>query len=160
MIHEIEELMQHWGEQHCHVGEAGGLGSPMATIMEYGGCAPRGTVGSRDLLVGAGAGMDHIASEVAAAVAELDRQSTKGKQLAQLARLRYLHQPAMSRREQMRLLDITEGADQTYRNWVKRLHQQVMLILTVRSGTTRGYTRRSGHQETNLTRATVLSKPG
>lgn len=71
MIQQIEELMQHWGEQHCHVGEAGGLGSPMATIMQYGGCAPRGTAGSRDLLVGAGAGMDHIACEVAAAVAEL-----------------------------------------------------------------------------------------
>ena len=104
--------------------------------------------------------MDHIACEVAAAVAELGRQSTKDQQLAKLAKLRYLHQPAMPRREQMRLLDITEGADQTYRNWVKRLHQQVMLILTVRSGTTRGYTRRSGSQATNLTRATVLGQSG
>jgi hypothetical protein len=36
----------------------------------------------------------------------------------------------------------------------------VMLILTVRSGTTRGYTRRSGSQATNLTRATVLGQAG
>ncbi|MNY76050.1 hypothetical protein D3C86_2155060 [compost metagenome] len=39
----------------------------------------------------------------------------------------------------MRLLDMAEGADRTYRNWVTRLHQQLLLILTVRSGTTRGY---------------------
>ena len=34
MIEEIEELMKHWGHQCCRVGDGGGLGSPMATIME------------------------------------------------------------------------------------------------------------------------------
>ncbi len=42
-------------------------------------------------------------------------------------------------REQMKAVGIAEGADRTYRNWVDRLHQQVLLILTIRSGSTRGY---------------------
>ena len=68
MIEEIEELMQHWGNQFNQVGDGGGLGSPMATIMEWGGSAPRGTPGSRDLMMASGGGMDHAAMEVAAAL--------------------------------------------------------------------------------------------
>jgi hypothetical protein len=37
------------------------------------------------------------------------------------------------------VVDIPEGADRTYRNWMHRLHQQVMLILVMRSGTVRGF---------------------
>lgn len=158
MIEEMEVLMQHWGTQHCQVGDGGGLGSPMATIMQYGGCAPRGTPGSRDLMMSAGGGMDHASSEVAAAVAQLERQSEKGAQLALLARNRYLAQPPMTVREQMRLLQLAEDADRTYRNWVHRLHQQVQLILTVRSATTRGLDRRSGALDTNLTRASTSKR--
>ncbi|MVW87845.1 hypothetical protein EI969_18170 [Pseudomonas sp. PB101] len=157
MIGEVEELMQHWGAQHGQVGDGGGLGSPMATIMQYGGCAPRGTPGSRDLMMSAG-GMDHASSEVAAAVAQLERQSKKGAQLALLARNRYLAQPPMTVREQLRLLQLAEDADRTYRNWVHRLHQQVLLILTLRSATTRGLDRRSGTVETNYTRASMSKR--
>jgi hypothetical protein len=158
MIEEMEALMQHWGAQHCQVGDGGGLGSPLATIMQYGGCAPRGTPGSRDLMMSAGGGMDHASTEVAAAVAQLERQSEKGAQLALLARNRYLAQPPMIVREQMRLLQLAEDADRTYRNWVHRLHQQVQLILTVRSATTRGLDRRSGTFDTNLTRASTSKR--
>ena len=158
MIEEIEALMQHWGAQHGQVGDGGGLGSPMAMIMQYGGCAPRGTPGSRDLMMSAGGGLDHASAEVAAAVAQLERQSKKGAQLALLARNRYLAQPPMTVREQLRLLQLAEDADRTYRNWVHRLHQQVLLILTVRSATTRGRDRRSGTQETNLIRASTSKR--
>jgi len=155
MIEEIEALMLHWGAQHCQVGDGAGLGSPMATIMQYGGCAPRGTPGSRDLLMSAGGGMDFVSCEVAAAVAQLERQSEKGARLALLARNRYLHQPVIPVREQLRLLGLAENADRTYRNWVERLHQQVLLILTVRTATTRGRERRSGVPETNFTRVST-----
>jgi len=83
--------------------------------------------------------MDYAANEIEAAVAELGRAGEKGKALALLARMRYVQDPQSTVREQMREIGIAEGADRTYRNWVTRLHQQVMLILTVRSGTTRGY---------------------
>ena len=78
MIDEIEELMQHWGDQFNRRGDEGGLGSPMATIMEWGGSAPRGTPGSRDLMMASGGGMDHAALEVAAALAELSGSLKKG----------------------------------------------------------------------------------
>lgn len=133
---EIEGLMQHWGEQRSRLGLTSGVGSQLGSIMEWKGLAPSGTPGSR--ILGGGMGLDHIASEVDAAVAELERrpESTRGPQLAKLARLRYLHQVPV--REQMREVGIAEGADRTYRNWVTALHQQVLLILTLRSGSTRG----------------------
>ncbi|KPX36103.1 Uncharacterized protein ALO70_02575, partial [Pseudomonas amygdali pv. eriobotryae] len=95
---------------------------------------PRGTPGSR-VLGGAGGGIDHIASEVQAAVAELERSGRAP--LARLALERYCAMTTI--REQMKAVGIAEGADRTYRNWVDRLHQQVLLILTLRSGSTRGY---------------------
>ncbi|MCQ9422706.1 hypothetical protein NRB16_04060 [Pseudomonas sp. LJDD11] len=133
---EIEGLMQHWGEQRARLGLASGVGSQMGSIMEWKGLAPSGTPGSR--ILAGGMGLDHIASEVEAAVAELERrpETTRGPQLAKLARFRYLHQVPV--REQMREVGIAEGADRTYRNWITALHQQVLLILTLRSGSTRG----------------------
>lgn len=135
MIKEIEALMVHWGEQTRERGQGGGLGSQMGAIIEWGGAPPRGTPGSR-VLGGAGCGIDHVASEVQAAVAELERSGRAP--LARLARDRYCNLTTV--REQMKAVGIAEGADRTYRNWVARLHQQVLLILTLRSGSTRGYT--------------------
>ncbi|WP_346829420.1 hypothetical protein ABDX87_19920 [Pseudomonas abietaniphila] len=134
MIKEIEELMIHWGEHHRRYGLGGGIGSQMGSIMEWKGLAPRGTPGSR-IITGA-AGMDHVTSEVDAALAQLRRTSDKGCALASLAQYRYLEQ--MSIREQMRALCIAEGADRTYRNWVTRLHQQVLLIMADRNSAARG----------------------
>lgn len=136
MIAEIEGLMQHWGEQRAQLGLSSGVGSQMGAIMEWKGLAPSGTPGSR--ILRGGMGLDHIGSEVDAAVAELERraESTRGPRLAKLARLRYLHQVPV--REQMREVGIAEGADRTYRNWITALHQQVLLILTVRTGSIRG----------------------
>lgn len=141
MIKEIDELMVHWGEQSRQFGQGGGLGSQMGSIIEWGGAPPRGTPGSR-ILGGTGVGMDMIAAEVDAAVAELKRKGFDG--LATLAVSRYCGLASV--REQMRMVDIPEGADRTYRNWVHRLHQQVMLILVIRSGTRRGHSgqRREG----------------
>ncbi|RMO08983.1 hypothetical protein ALQ47_00703 [Pseudomonas cichorii] len=135
VIEEIEDLLVSWGEQRARLGLGGGLGSQMGTIIEWGGCAPRSTPGSRELL-GPSAGMNFIGTEVEAAVAELERDKKRGA-LAKLAMLRYLPVPALPLREQMRLLGIAEGADRTYRNWVTRLHQQVMLILIKRRDATR-----------------------
>lgn len=135
MIKEIDELMVHWGEQRRRFGLGAGIGSQMGTIMDWKGCAPRGTPGSRP--VTGGAGMDPVASEIDAAVAQLDRDGKKGQALAKLARWRYLHQ--VSIREQMRQAGIPEGADRTYRNWMGRLHQQVLETLTLRSALNRGY---------------------
>ncbi|WP_122491449.1 hypothetical protein [Pseudomonas viridiflava] len=128
MIKEIEALMVHWGEQTRERGQGGGLGSQMGAIIEWGGAPPRGTPGSR-VLGGAGCGIDHVASEVQAAVAELERSGRAP--LARLARDRYCE--LVTVREQMKAVGISEGADRTYRNWIARLHQEVMQILTVRS---------------------------
>ncbi|EPM45116.1 hypothetical protein [Pseudomonas syringae] len=134
MIKEIEVLMVHWGEQMRERGQGGGLGSQMGAIIEWGGAPPRGTPGSR-ILGGAGCGIDHIASEIGAAVAELERSGRAP--LARLALERYCAMATV--RDQMKAVGIAEGADRTYRNWVDRLHQQVLLILALRSGSTRGY---------------------
>ena len=158
MIDEVEELMQHWGNQFNQVGDGGGLGSPMATIIEWGGSAPRGTPGSRDLMMAAGGGMDHAAQEVAAALAQLERQSEKGALLARLARNRYLPRPALSVRSQLPILGLGDNADRTYRNWVHALHQQVLVILTARSAPGRARNRRVKSVETNLLRASAVAR--
>ena len=128
MIEKIEAVMQHWGEQRMRIGLGGGLSSPMAGIMEGGAYMPRRTPGSR-ALVGNGSGLDYISSEVEAAIAQLSRSPAKsrGPELAQLATLRYVE--SLPVREQMRLVGINEGADRTYRNWINKLHQQVLAIL-------------------------------
>ncbi|KPZ16599.1 Uncharacterized protein ALO41_03774 [Pseudomonas amygdali pv. ulmi] len=128
MIKEIEALMVHWGEQMRERGQGGGLGSQMGAIIEWGGAPPRGTPGSR-VLGGAGCGIDHIASEIGAAVAELERSGHAP--LGRLARDRYCG--LVTVREQMRAVGIAEGADRTYRNWIGRLHREVLHILKLRS---------------------------
>lgn len=81
------------------------------------GALPRGTPGSRDLLVGVGP--DHMTCEVEAALAWLQHQGEQGQRLAKLASLRYLPERELSVAEQMRLLGLEPSADRTYRNWVR-----------------------------------------
>ncbi|WPO31286.1 hypothetical protein REH59_06445 [Pseudomonas sp. BO3-4] len=133
----VGALMQHWGEQRRQLGLGASLGSQMGTIMEWKGSAPRtGSSGARILM--AGAGLDHAASEVDAAVAELARGNDRAATLAKLAALRYVHQVTI--REQMREVGLAEHADRTYRNWVKSLHLQVFAVLAARSGRVRQQT--------------------
>lgn len=133
----VGDLMQHWGDQRGQLGLDASLGSQMGTIMEWKGSAPRtGASGSRILI--SGAGLDHAAAEVDAAVAELARRNDRGVTLAKLAELRYLHRATI--REQMREVGLAEHADRTYRNWVKALHLQVLAILAARSGRVRQQT--------------------
>lgn len=130
MIKEIEGLLLHWAEQY-QGNTSGGLGSPMATIMQYGGAAPRGTPGSRDLLRSAGAGPDFMASEVDAAIGSLERQGAAGKQLALLARLRYVQGHTV--REQIRLLGMPENAERRYHRLVNLLHHSLKEELALRA---------------------------
>lgn len=131
MIPEIETLMRHWGEQTRRCNAERSLGSPLGTLMRYGGLMPRGTPGARDLLVGAGP--DHIAREVEAVLAWLQHQGERGQRLAKLASLRYLPARELSVGEQMRLMGLDAATDRTYRNWVQRLHQSVMIELIRRA---------------------------
>lgn len=137
MVAEIETLMRHWAEQRSRLGLGAGLGSQMGSIMEWKGAAPRGGVSGSSILVG-GAGLDYAAAEVDAALAELDRRDERGKVLARLAMFRYLHEVPV--REQMRQVGLAEGADRTYRNWVRAMHLQVQGILKARSGPNRSHT--------------------
>lgn len=133
----VGELMLHWGDQRGKLGLEASLGSQMGTIMEWKGSAPRtGASGARILI--SGAGLDHAAAEVDAAVAELARGNDRGVTLAKLAELRYLHRVTI--REQMREVGLPEHADRTYRNWVKALHLQVFAILAARTGRARQQT--------------------
>ncbi|MGR3893587.1 hypothetical protein [Pseudomonas sp. 1176_21] len=153
MLKDVDGLLQHWGEQSKRLGLGAGLGSQMGSIMEWKGNAPRGTPGAR-ILIG-GAGLDHIAAEVDAALAELHRRDARGKVLVKLARFRYLH--AVSIREQMREVGLHEDADRTYRNWIRALHQQVLLILTIR--TCRPHTaRRDGVRRSGVELASKVSR--
>lgn len=136
-LHLVIGLMQHWGEQRRQLGLEASLGSQMGTIMEWKGSAPRtGSSGARILM--SGAGLDHAAAEVDAAVAELARRDERGATLAKLAELRYLHQVTI--REQIREVGLAEGADRTCRNWAKALHLQVLAILSARAGRVRQQT--------------------
>ncbi|RWU18094.1 hypothetical protein DM813_25875 [Pseudomonas alkylphenolica] len=133
----IEGLMRHWAEQRARLGLEAGLGSQMGSIMEWKGVAPRGGVSGARILLG-GAGLDHSAAEVDAAVAELGRRDKRGAVLSTLAEFRYLHGAPV--REQMRVVGLAEDADRTYRNWVKALHLQVLALLIARSGPNRRHT--------------------
>lgn len=130
----VGELMQHWGEQRSQLGLTSSMGSQMGTIMEWKGAAPRGGASGARILI-SGAGLDHAASEVDAAVAELARRNDRGVTLAKLATFRYIHRVTV--REQMREVGLAEHADRTYRNWVKALHLQVLGILAARAGRVR-----------------------
>ena len=129
MIKEIEKLMVHWGEQTREQGLGGGLGSQLGALIEWGGAPPRSTPGSR--ILAGGTGMDTIATAIDRAVAQLQRTPGQAA-LAKLATQRYCELVPV--REQMRTAGIAEGADRTYRNWVQRLHEQVMAIVMVSSG--------------------------
>ena len=133
----VGELMHHWGEQRRLVGLKASLGSQMGTIMEWKGAAPRGGVSGHRILV-AGAGMDHSAAEVDAAVIQLGRRDKRGETLAKLGEMRYVL--GFTIREQMRVVGLAEDADRTYRNWVKALHLQVLAILAARAGRVRQQT--------------------
>ena len=132
MIEEMEVLLKHWGEQSRNNGEAGGMGSPMATIMEWGGSAPRSTPGSR-IILGAGAGPDAVAQEVGAALSEIGRQGEQGNRLMQLAGLRYGDDPAPTWLMQLHLLGMESRAKQTYYDQVHRLHERLLAVLTERA---------------------------
>ncbi len=131
MMEEMEVLLQHWGDKCRACGSAGGLSSPMGSIMQWGGCAPRGTPGSR--IPGAGAGPDGLALEVDAALHDIERQGKQGANFRRLAVLRYLSDPVPTVREQMRLLAITEGAERTYYDRVHRLHLRLLQALMTRA---------------------------
>lgn len=132
MIDSVEAVMRHWGEQVRKAGSAGGLPSTMATIMEYGGCAPRGGVyGARVLL--AGAGPDYLASEVEAALGCVER-SEGGSALIALAAIRYLHAIDLTLDAQVRHLGLGcggAGRSAYYRN-LDRLHHLVGAELRAR----------------------------
>ncbi|CAH0153925.1 hypothetical protein [Pseudomonas mediterranea] len=136
MIDVIEALLTHWGEQCRRNSEVGGMGSPMGTIMEWGGCAPRSTPGSR-IILGAGAGPDALTHEVLAALAEIARQDARGEQLERLATLRYCSDPAPTWLMQMHLLGLASKAKQTYYDLVHRLHVRLLQVLVERIETRR-----------------------
>ncbi|WP_410045748.1 hypothetical protein [Pseudomonas sp. HLMP] len=148
----VGELMQHWGEQRSQLGLTSSIGSQMGTIMEWKGAAPRGGASGARILV-SGAGLDHAAAEVDAAVAALARRDERGATLAQLATLRYIHRTTV--REQMREVGLAESADRTYRNWVKALHLQVLSVLAARAGRVRLHTVR----RVNMRRACAEDAP-
>lgn len=131
MIDEMEVLLRHWGEQCRRCGSAGGLGSPMATIMEWGGCAPRGTPGPR--LPGAGSGPDGVTQEVTAALADIARQDERGEKLIRLAGLRYGGDPAPTWLMQMHLAGFVSSAKQTYYDQVHALHLRLLQALMKRA---------------------------
>lgn len=133
----VESLMRHWAEQRALLGHDAGLGSQMGSIMEWKGAAPRGGVSGSRILLG-GAGLDHSAAEIDAAVAALARRDKRGAVLADLATYRYLY--AVPIREQMQAVGLAEDADRTYRNWVKAMHLQILAILIARSGPNRRHT--------------------
>jgi hypothetical protein len=132
MIEEIEVLLKHWGAQLRCNGESGGMGSPMATIMEWGGCAPRGTPGPR-IILGTGAGPDSLAQEITAALAEIARQDDRGEMLQRLAALRYGDDPAPTWLMQMHLAGVSSSAKQTYYDQVHSLHVRLLEVLTERA---------------------------
>jgi len=132
MIEAIESVMRHWGEQQRKCGTSGGLGSPAGTLMEWKGCPPRtGSGGSRILL--AGAGPDHLASEVAAVLAVIEGLED-GRQLMTLALLRYTYDPALTKAVQVRDLQLGQGdaGMKAYTRLVARLHQLVEAELKAR----------------------------
>lgn len=132
MIPEIETLMRHWGEQTRRCNAERSLGSPLGTLIRFGGLMPRGTPGPRDLLNGCGVGPDHMASEVEAVLAWLQHQGARGQKLAKLASLRYLPEPKLTIDDQMRLMGLQASSDRTYRNFVQRLHKIVQERLAIR----------------------------
>lgn len=131
-IDEVEVLLKHWGAQVLACGAGGGLASPMAAMMEYGGYSPRGGVAGSKLLL-AGAGVDYAAGEVEAALAAVGRWEG-GELLVRLAGCRYAVQPAMSKAEQIRQLELAAGeaGSKAYTRLVHKLHDRMQLALAAR----------------------------
>lgn len=155
MIEEMEALLKHWGEQCRSNGEGGGMGSPMATIMEWGGSAPRGTPGSR-IILGAGAGPDGVTQEISAALSEIGRQDGRGERLVRLAGLRYCDDPAPSWLMQMNQAGFTSGAKQTYYDQVHTLHLRLLQVLMKRAESREQLpTKRRSSQRVLYTRASM-----
>lgn len=153
MIDEVETLLRHWGEQCRCNGEGGGMGSPMATIMEWGGCAPRGTPGSR-IILGAGAGPDGVTQEITAALSDIARQDERGQRLVRLAGLRYGDDPAPSWLMQMNQAGFISGAKQTYYDQLQALHLRLLQALMKRAESRDQLTtRRRSSQRVLYTRA-------
>ncbi len=160
MIGEMEVLLKHWGDQCRLNGESGGMGSPMATIMEWGGSAPRGTPGSR-IILGAGAGPDAVAQEIGAALSEIGRQDEQGDRLMRLAGLRYGEDPAPTWLMQLHLLGLESKAKQTYYDQVHSLHQRLLLVLTDRAAARKWLaTGRGGMPQSLLKVASKLRQVG
>lgn len=158
MIEEMETLLKHWGEQCRCNGEGGGMGSPMATIMEWGGCAPRGTPGSR-IILGAGAGPDGVTQEVAAALSEIGRQDKRGERLALLAARRYGDDPTPSWLMQMNQAGFASTGRQTYYDLVHALHLRLLQALTRRAEARNHIaTRRTGRLQSILKVASKLRR--
>lgn len=132
MIEAIEAVLMHWGQSVRCDAPSGGLSSPAGALVEWRGCIPRtGSSGSRLLL--AGAGPDYLASEVEAALGAVERQDG-GEVLGALARLRYTFEPALTKLEQVRDLQLGRGEAgmKAYTRLVQRLHEMVEAELKVR----------------------------
>lgn len=139
MIEAIEGLLVHWGEQCRRHGAGGGGASPLAGLIEWRGAPPRGEPGAVILL--GGAGFDHAAAEVAAALGALERAGDqadaelasagcKGADarsvesvLLSLAYVRYQDDPRPSVEEQMLRARIIGRSSYTRR--VHDLHEWV-----------------------------------
>ncbi|WP_052969499.1 hypothetical protein [Pseudomonas sp. 21] len=156
MIEGIEVLMRHWGEQQRKCGQAGALSSTMGTIMEYGGCAPRGGVYGARLLI-AGAGPDYVASEVEAALGVVERAADGGA-LVLLAVLRYVNHNELTLDEQVQVLDLGRGAAgrRSYYRRLERLHHQVAAALTARHARSSGQRKESRRDGDRMRKASHL----
>lgn len=136
MIEGIEVLMRHWADQIGRNSVAHGCSSaasPLAGLIEWRGAPPRGEPGSR--ILDGGCALDHRASEVQACLDAVERQGEKCAHLVLLARLRYLDNFGFGPRpvaEQMEALGMAPTAERTYRNWVHRLHELMLVELTKR----------------------------
>lgn len=132
MIEAIEAVMQHWGEQSRNGCSSGGLASPAGTIMEYGGCAPRGGVAGARMLL-AGAGPDYLASEVEAALGAVER-GQDGVLLHRLALKRYVNHYGLTLADQVSDLELGVGdaGRRAYFRLLQRLHERVAAELQVR----------------------------
>lgn len=158
MIEEMETLLKHWAEQCRNNGMGGGMGSPMATIMEWGGCAPRGTPGPR-IILGAGAGPDGVAQEVTAGLSEIERQGKRGEALARLAVVRYGSDPTPSWLMQMHLAGFSSTSRQTYYDQVHALHLRLLQALTRRAEVRKQLAvRRAGQTQSVLKVASKLRR--
>lgn len=137
---EIEQVMLHWGEQLLRHGAGGGMSCPLAAAVDWRGSPPRGTPGP--VILVAGAGIDLVASEVDAALGEIERQghaleeaavkagrpkrAVEGE-LVRLARARYLALRRPSIEQQMR--DAGISGRRTYDRRLAELHERVEIEL-------------------------------